>query len=99
MRTVQLPPGGNPIAVNKYIKYQYQYAFIALTGTSLTVPLSLCINRVRICSANLEYKDADPLELVSSSGGHILYHFTFTVVRFQRTSSFVTNVTSRGLWI
>jgi len=75
------------------------YAFIALTGTSLTVPLGLCINRVRICIANLKDKDADPLELVSSSGGYILYHFTFTVVRFQRTSSFVTNVTSRGLWM
>ena len=24
MCTVLLPPGGNPIAVNKYIKYQYQ---------------------------------------------------------------------------
>jgi len=75
------------------------YALIALTGTSLNIPLGLCINRVRKCSAKLKDKDADPLELVSSSGGHILYHFTCTVVRFEITSSFVTNVTSRGLWI
>jgi len=40
------------------------YTFIALTGASLTVPLGLCLNRARKCSANLEDKGADPLELV-----------------------------------
>jgi hypothetical protein len=75
------------------------YAFIALTGTTLTVPLGLCVKMVRKCSGNIEDEDADLLELFSSSGGRMLYHFTFTVVRFQRTSSFVINGTSRGLWV
>jgi len=43
--------------------------FIALAGTSLTVPLGLCLNRARKCSANLEDKGADPPEQCFSTVG------------------------------
>jgi hypothetical protein len=43
------------------------YAFIEVTGTTLPLPLLLWINTVRRCSANLEDKNSDPQELVSTS--------------------------------
>jgi hypothetical protein len=75
------------------------YACIGSTGTTLTVPLGLCINMVRKCSSSLEYEDMDPLELVSSSERH-MYHFMYIYSRqVSKNFLFCVKCDVKGLWM